>query len=106
MLYLCVALLLFLTKCYVFSGNTAVFLIKNSLLEQEILILFQEEIRRRTREAKERRTAVVTNQASAGIRAKRSGRSCKETCRRGEKAPSNSRKVETDFTLSCWVYLA
>ena len=25
MLYLCVVLLLFLTKCYVFSGNTAVF---------------------------------------------------------------------------------
>ena len=44
-----------------------------SLLEQEIF--FQEETRRRSREAKERRRAVIKNQASAGIGAKKGGRS-------------------------------
>ena len=76
-----------------------------SLLEQENFF-FQEETRRRSREAKKRRRAVVKNQASAGIGAKKSGRSCKETRRRREKAPSNSRKIEADFTLSSRICLA
>ena len=58
------------------------------------MILFQEKTRRRTREAKERRRAVVKNQASAGIRAKKAEEAARKRAEEEKKRQAIQEKLK------------